>query len=74
MLATSKSVYKWNSSEDNTSKGIGNSNEELLTPYVKYIVNDNSAYTKVYDNAEIETSYIPSDLSNIKITFKTPLD
>ena len=74
MLATSKSVYKWNSSEDDMSKGIGSNNGELLTPYVKYIVNDNSAYTKVYDNAEIETSYIPSDLSNIKITFKTPLD
>lgn len=73
-------IYKWNSLSNDGVKGIEN---EAIYPYLKYVVNANSVYTKVFDNAEIAgrlygggdvRTYLNADpLNKLSFTFKTPL-
>lgn len=73
-------IYKWNSLSNDGVKGIEN---EAIYPYLKYVVNANSVYTKVFDNAEIAgrlygggdvRTYLNTDpLNKLSFTFKTPL-
>lgn len=80
-------LYEWNEQEpDQEKKGLSfgfgdEDNRVALLPYVKYVINKNLPYVKVYDQGEFggrfhynyndETGKI--DLSNLKLTFKTPL-
>ena len=80
LLNEDGTIYKWNSLSDNDVKGISG---EILTPYLKYVVNANSVYTKVFDNAEIagrlygggdvRTYMNPNPLNALTFVFKTPL-
>ena len=73
-------IYKWNSLSNDGAKGIEN---EAIYPYLKYVVNANSVYTKVFDNAEIagrlygggdvRTYLNANPLNKLSFTFKTPL-
>jgi len=76
-------IRKWNSlGEDDCAFGL---NGEAITPYLKYIVNANALYTKVFDNGEFggrvyggstdkERTYENiNPLSYIHMTFSTPL-
>ena len=80
LLNDNGSIYKWNSLDNDGVKGIEN---EAIYPYLKYVVNANSVYTKVFDNAEIAgrlygggdvRTYLNADpLNKLSFTFKTPL-
>lgn len=73
-------VYKWNSLSNSGVKGI---KDEALTPYLKYVVNANAVYTKVFDNAEIagrlygggntRTFLDNNPLNSLQFVFSTPL-
>lgn len=80
LLNSDGTIYKWNSITNEGVKGIKN---EALTPYLKYVVNANAAYTKVFDNAEIagrlygggntRTFLDSNPLNNLQFVFSTPL-
>lgn len=80
LLNDNGSIYKWNSLDNDGVKGIEN---EAIYPYLKYVVNANSVYTKVFDNAEIAgrlygggdvRTYLNADpLNKLSFMFKTPL-
>jgi hypothetical protein len=80
LLNEDGTIYKWNSIAGDAVKGIKN---EAIYPYLKYIVNANAVYTKVFDNAEIagrlygggdeRTYQNPSPMNKLSFTFKTPL-
>lgn len=75
-------AYYWNKSQ--LDKSIGFYNCKLL-PYLKYVVNKNNSYVKVYDNVEFggvipgsfdvdsNDELIQTLSSNIKFQFNTPL-
>ena len=73
-------IYKWNTLTGDEVKGISN---EKIYPYLKYVVNANAVYTKVFDNAEFggriygggdSRTYVNSrPLDDISFTFVTPL-
>lgn len=76
-------IRKWNTlEEDECAYGL---NGEAITPYLKYIVNANALYTKVFDNGEFggrvyggstedkRTYEDINPLSYITMTFSTPL-
>lgn len=76
-------IRQWNTlGEDECAFGL---NGEAITPYLKYIVNANALYTKVFDNGEFggriyggstnkERTYENiNPLSYITMTFSTPL-
>lgn len=68
-LTNNGTVYEWNQI-DGAPKGFRNE----LYPYLKYIVNQNSTYTKVFDNQEFGGRiYGGDDLDMIDLTFATPL-
>lgn len=68
-LTNNSTVYEWNQI-DGAPKGFRNE----LYPYLKYIVNQNSTYTKVFDNQEFGGRiYGGDDLDMIDLTFTTPL-
>ena len=75
-LTNSGLIDQWNST-DGTVKAFGKS----LLPYIKYIVNDNSSYVKVFDNQELDgnlngnTAYEVTDtnLDSLQFTYNTPL-
>lgn len=72
LLPANLELYQWNKSRDGeTSRGIfGN---ELL-PTIKYVVNANSTYTKVYDNSEFAGRFYGGDeLDDLSFRFTTPL-
>ena len=80
LLNDDGAIYKWNSLSNDSVKGIKN---EAIYPYLKYVVNANSVYTKVFDNTEIAgrlygggdvRTYLNADpLNKLSFTFKTPL-
>lgn len=80
LLNEDGSIYKWNSLASDGVKGIAG---EPIYPYLKYVVNTNSVYTKVFDNAEIagrlygggdvRTYLNANPMSKLCFTFKTPL-
>lgn len=80
LLNEDSTIYKWNSIAGDAVKGIKN---EAIYPYLKYIVNANAVYTKVFDNAEIagrlygggdeRTYQNPSPMNKLSFIFKTPL-
>lgn len=76
-------IRQWNTlEEDECAYGL---NGEAITPYLKYIVNANALYTKVFDNGEFggrvyggstedkRTYENINPLSYIAMTFSTPL-
>lgn len=75
-------AYYWNKSQ--LDKSVGFYNCKLL-PYLKYVVNKNNSYVKVYDNVEFggiipgsfdidsNDELIQTLSSNIKFQFNTPL-
>ena len=66
-------LYVWNKSNGQTSWSI---EDERLLPYLKYVVNDNSTYTKVYDNSEFGGRMYGGEtyaLQNLSFRFTTPL-
>lgn len=76
-------IRKWNSlGEGDCAFGLDG---EAITPYLKYIVNANALYTKVFDNGEFggrvyggstdkeRTYQNVNPLSYIQMTFSTPL-
>lgn len=55
---------------------IEGNEQTILTPYIKYIVNQNPTYTKVYDNMSFGGKVYSGnneDLNNIHMKFNTPL-
>ena len=69
-LTKGKHVHEWN--QRNGDKIIGF--DLPLFPYLKYIVNKNEVYTKVFDNQEFAGRVYGGDnLDMIDLTFKTPL-
>lgn len=69
-LTKGKHVHEWN--QRNGDKIIGF--DSPLFPYLKYIVNKNEVYTKVFDNQEFAGRVYGGDnLDMIDLTFKTPL-
>ena len=74
-------LYKWNSKTFNdetlvyTVSGFQYFNDKKqLTPELKYVVNSNSLYTKVFDNSEFGGRlYGGDDLNDITFKFNTPL-
>lgn len=78
MLTKGTDVYKWNVI-DNTPK-MG---EKELFPYLRYVVNANAMYTKVFDNIEFggrfygggdSRTYINDNpMKNLTFRFTTPL-
>jgi len=75
-------IYKWNSLAKSGVKGIDNN---YLLPYLKYIVNDNAVYTKIFDNTEfggriyggstldLRTYQHNNPLNKLQFSFTTPL-
>jgi len=73
LLPQSFSLYEWNSKKSDTYTSTGIDGHKL-TPYIKFIINDNHLYTKVYDNLEFAGRvYGGEDLSDLNFVFKTPL-
>lgn len=78
ILTSGSFVYDWNVL-DGKVKGFN----KAITPYLKYIVNQSSTYTKVFDNSEfagrfygggISRTYVDSNpLKNLTFKFSTPL-
>lgn len=84
LLATRRGrVSRWNVYD--TVRGALDENGNRLTPYLKYVVNKNALYTKVFDNAEFSgriyggstqnkrTYENSKPLDNITMNFSTPL-
>ena len=67
------SVYEWNMPNNGYVYGFDNT---PLLPYLKYVSNDNSLYTKVFDNAEFGGRVYGGEkdgLSHLLLKFSTPL-
>lgn len=67
------SVYEWNMPNNGYVYGF---NDVPLLPYLKYVSNDNSLYTKVFDNAEFGGRVYGGEkdgLSHLLLKFSTPL-
>ena len=73
ILGTSDDLYEWNKSE----KKISVFNIVQLKPYVKYVVNANSTYNKVYDDISFGGRFYgggtTDNVQNLNFVFKTPL-
>lgn len=79
LLPTWLLLYHWNHDIENGAYGI-EGNE--LRPYLKYVINENAAFTKVYDNTEFAGRFYGADghytednysLACLAFAFKTPL-
>lgn len=73
-LFSSDGIYEWN--QYNKDRGVFGFNEYPLFPYLKYTVNKNQTYTKVYDNVEFAGRIYGGnkpELSYIQFKFQTPL-
>lgn len=71
LFTSDDTVYNWNTTTGDSVYGFG----EPLYPYLKYIVNAQSIYTKVFDNGEFAGRVYggDQDLRYIDMTFSTPL-
>ena len=70
-LTDDKSLYEWNVKEDDKCRS--GFNDILLMPYVKYVVNDNSQYVKVFDNEYFGGKFGDNNTYHLNFKFKTPL-
>lgn len=74
MLDKNANIYEWNQMENCVLGLITNGVQDKLTPYLKYIVNQNANITKVFDNQEFGGRVYGGDnLSAINLQFSTPL-
>lgn len=66
ILAGDTQLYEWNKHAENS----------ILTPYIKYVVNNNATYNKVFDNIRFGGRFYggdTEDLQALTFTFNTPL-
>ena len=79
-------LFRWNTTNDDKSKGIviNNGKQKELTPYLKYVINENPQINKVYDivtfgariygGGHMEDDYRNKDvLNDVQFDFSTPL-
>ena len=54
LLDDSGAIYRWNtfSGSQNQNEQVKDIEDSVMLPYLKYVVNPNSVYTKVFDNVE----------------------
>ena len=69
LLSAEKEIYKWNNHSDESTLF-----DAAALPLLRYVTNNNSTYTKVFDITTFGGRfYGGDDLSNLTFTFDTPL-
>ena len=72
-FAYGRHLYEWNQQSLEGVRGLGGG---PIFPYLKWVVNDNGTYTKVFDNAEFGGRVYGGDkeaLRHLTLRFSTPL-